>query len=246
MLVTLKEALEGIPAEGEPFHQILRERSMRAVIYTPGEEDTQKPHFEDEVYIVVRGTGTLWVGRDSFECGPGDLLYVEAFKAHRFEDYSDDFTVYAVFGPRLQDLRIEIEECGFEEVAALEAQIPEFDRSHAVGDIERRIGGRPHLALVAKLEEKPVGYKLGYEQRPNRFYSWLGGVLPEARRKGVARALLRHQEQWCGERYAAIRVRSQNRYRGMMSFLLAEGYEIVALSTRGVVTFQKALRGSGT
>ncbi len=241
MLVTLKQALEGIPKEGEPFHQILRERSMRAVIYTPGEEDTQKPHFEDEVYLIVRGTGTLWVGRESFDCGPGDLLYVEAFKAHRFEDYSDDFTVYAVFGPRLQDLGIQVEETTFEQIAELEALIPEFDVSYSAEEIQRRVAGRPSLALVARLEEQAVGYKLGYEARPDRFYSWLGGVLPDHRRKGVARALLRRQEEWCKERYPTIQVKSQNRYRGMMSFLLNEGYDVVGLNTRGMVTFQKTL-----
>lgn len=241
MRISLEQALAGIPAEGEPFYQVLKEPHMRAVIYTPRQVDTQEPHLEDEVYLVVQGRAVLEVGSATYPCRPGDLLYVEARTEHHFRDFSDDFTVWAVFGPKLSPGKVSVEESDLAQIAELEAAIPEFDHPYALEALQERIAGRPYLALVARVQGQAVGYKLGYAHRPQRFYSWLGGVLPTHRRQGVARALLRHQENWCAERYKAIEVRSQNRYRGMLMLLLSEGYEVQGLSAGGMITFRKGL-----
>jgi mannose-6-phosphate isomerase-like protein (cupin superfamily) len=58
------------------------------------------PHAQDEVYVVVRGSGVLVHDgrRDRFEAG--DLLFVAAGIEHRFEDYSSDLEVWVIFyGP---------------------------------------------------------------------------------------------------------------------------------------------------
>jgi mannose-6-phosphate isomerase-like protein (cupin superfamily) len=49
------------------------------------------------VYVVVRGKGVLSHDgqRDRFE--PGDLLFVAAGTEHRFEDFTEDLTVWVVF-----------------------------------------------------------------------------------------------------------------------------------------------------
>jgi mannose-6-phosphate isomerase-like protein (cupin superfamily) len=63
----------------------------------PGEETS---HTQDEVYVVVRGRGVLrHEGRgERFEAG--DLLFVAAGTDHRFEDFTEDLAVWAVFyGP---------------------------------------------------------------------------------------------------------------------------------------------------
>ena len=49
----------------------------------------------------------------------------------------------------------------------------------------------------AYLEGKLVGYKIGRSNDPRTFESWNGGVLPSARKKGVATALAERQEAWC-------------------------------------------------
>ena len=43
------------------------------------------------------------------------------------------------------------------------------------------------LALIAHLEGNPVGYKIGYYDKPGLYYSWSGGVLKDYRGQGVAR-----------------------------------------------------------
>jgi mannose-6-phosphate isomerase-like protein (cupin superfamily) len=64
-----------------------------------GGVDRQSPHTEDEVYVVTRGRATFVdeVGRTAV--GPGDVLFVGAGVAHRFEDVSDDLALVVVFGP---------------------------------------------------------------------------------------------------------------------------------------------------
>lgn len=61
-----------------------------------------------------------------------------------------------------------------------------FDEERIINSFERR----GLLMLMASLQDTPVGFKIGYEQQPGVFYSAKGGVLPEARRQGIARALL--------------------------------------------------------
>ena len=51
-------------------------------------------------YVVVRGRGVLFHDGKRDEFGPGDLMFVAAGTEHRFEDFSDDLTVWVVFfGP---------------------------------------------------------------------------------------------------------------------------------------------------
>ena len=61
-----------------------------------------------------------------------------------------------------------------------------FDEERVINSFNRK----GLLMLMAYLKEAPVGFKIGYEQQPGVFYSAKGGVLPEARRQGIARALL--------------------------------------------------------
>ena len=50
-------------------------------------------------------------------------------------------------------------------------------------------------SIVALLDGRVVGFKLGFCDRPERFYSWMGGVHPDFRRRGIARELMRLQAQ---------------------------------------------------
>lgn len=73
---------------------------MWAGIYAPRDTDSQTPHEQDEVYIVVSGKGEFVRGGERVSFAPGDLLFVPAQMEHRFEDFSDDLAVWVVFyGP---------------------------------------------------------------------------------------------------------------------------------------------------
>jgi mannose-6-phosphate isomerase-like protein (cupin superfamily) len=69
-------------------------------MYAPRGVDGQQPHSRDEVYVVIRGSGTFVHGETREPFIAGDFLFVEAGVVHRFEDFTDDFAVWVMFfGP---------------------------------------------------------------------------------------------------------------------------------------------------
>jgi mannose-6-phosphate isomerase-like protein (cupin superfamily) len=100
--VTLGKALALLPpnAEGRRYAELLTHGSMRLGLYAPRGFDPQKPHEQDELYLVIYGTGTFVHEGRRTPFGPGDALFVAAGVEHRFEDFSDDFATWVVFwGP---------------------------------------------------------------------------------------------------------------------------------------------------
>lgn len=69
-------------------------------IYAPRGTDPQQPHTRDEVYFVAGGTGEYICGESRQAFGPTDLLFAAAGVVHRFENFTDDLTVWVLFyGP---------------------------------------------------------------------------------------------------------------------------------------------------
>ena len=97
MIFRVSDLEPRMPSQGERYVVAFRKPHMRAVLYAPRGHDPQTPHKADEAYIVVAGSGKLWVEGQTFPCQAGDLLYVPAGKAHRFVDFTDDLAVWVVF-----------------------------------------------------------------------------------------------------------------------------------------------------
>ena len=99
--VTIKESLARLPgAAGERFATMLEHGTLRVEIYAPRGHDPQTPHEQDEIYIVMDGTGDFINGDDRHAFGKGDVLFVPAGVEHRFEAFSDDLAVWVIFyGP---------------------------------------------------------------------------------------------------------------------------------------------------
>ncbi|HWB09499.1 MAG TPA: GNAT family N-acetyltransferase [Pirellulales bacterium] len=95
----------------------------------------------------------------------------------------------------------------------------------------RRFLGRYNgLRLIASLDERPVGFFLGFELKPSVFFSWLYGVLPDFRRKGIASQLMDAVHTWAAEHgYAWIRFECQNEHRPMLHLAIARGYNLVGI-----------------
>lgn len=97
VLTTLRSALADAP---EPFVTAIRHGSMRVELFAPIGQDTQKPHKQDELYIVSRGESWFVRAEERVRVAAGDVLFVPAGMIHRFEDFSDDLEVWVIFwGP---------------------------------------------------------------------------------------------------------------------------------------------------
>ncbi len=101
--VTLARAVAALaegPPGSRPWAELMTRGTLRVGLYAPRGEDTQQPHDQDEVYVVMSGRGTFRNGPARHPFQPGDVLFVPAGAEHRFEDFSDDLYVWVVFyGP---------------------------------------------------------------------------------------------------------------------------------------------------
>ena len=64
-----------------------------------GGTDDQRPHAEDEIYVVHAGRARLVAGDESVAVGPGSVVFVPAGEVHRFVDVTEELAVLVVFVP---------------------------------------------------------------------------------------------------------------------------------------------------
>jgi GNAT superfamily N-acetyltransferase len=131
-------------------------------------------------------------------------------------------------------------------VAQLYNQI--FKPARDLESFRRRFRGRYNvLQLMARMDERPVGFFLGFELKPDVYFSWFYGVLPDYRRQGVASQLMDAVHSWAQQYgYESIRFECHNQHRAMLHLAIALHYDIVGIRwdpNRGenLVIFQKVL-----
>ena len=93
-----------------------------------------------------------------------------------------------------------------------------------------RLDRRDLVVLIARAGAFAVGYKVGYAESREVFYSAKGGVLPALRRRGIARALMHALEaeaRSLGYRRFAYDT-FPNKHPGMTVLGLAAGYTVIA------------------
>lgn len=100
-LIPLADAREALFEADHPFAVLLKHGTMSVELYAPVGEDTQTPHSQDELYVVVAGSGMFNKAGERKPFGPGDVIFVEAGVEHRFEGFTDDFQTWVIFwGPK--------------------------------------------------------------------------------------------------------------------------------------------------
>lgn len=97
----LAELQSRLADSGRVYYEFLRRESMSLGLYElpAGGVDPQRPHTEDEMYVVLRGRARFRVGLDVRSVGPGDVLFVDAGAAHAFEDIAEALSVIVCFAP---------------------------------------------------------------------------------------------------------------------------------------------------
>ncbi len=97
---TTKHEAEALLTPDIRFVEMMRHGTLSVEWYAPMGIDPQVPHEQDELYVVVSGTGMFLNGTNTHPFGPGDVLFVPAGVVHRFFDFTDDFATWVVFyGP---------------------------------------------------------------------------------------------------------------------------------------------------
>ena len=85
---------------GRAFTVMMKHGSMTIEYFAPQEIDTQSPHKQDEIYVIIKGHATFYRDTEKASCKKGDILFVPAGMEHHFENFSDDFVVWVIFyGP---------------------------------------------------------------------------------------------------------------------------------------------------
>lgn len=101
MQITFKNALNQLDINHvQLFARVMEHGSMSVEIYRPQKTDLQKPHQQDELYVVMSGSGEFVNDGTRNDFGPGDVVFVPAGIEHRFENFTDDFVTWVIFyGP---------------------------------------------------------------------------------------------------------------------------------------------------
>jgi mannose-6-phosphate isomerase-like protein (cupin superfamily) len=101
MRITLAEAVAMVPTpEGKRSAAVFEHGTLQVKLYAPRGTDPQQPHTRDEAYVVARGRGWFVNGAHRHPIEAPDVLFVKAGVVHRFEEFSDDFSVWVFFyGP---------------------------------------------------------------------------------------------------------------------------------------------------
>lgn len=79
------------------FVELMRKGKASVEYYAPVGVDLQKPHDQDEIYVIISGTGFFDLDGVKTPFKPADLIFVEAGVAHKFENFSDDFSTWVIF-----------------------------------------------------------------------------------------------------------------------------------------------------
>jgi cytidylate kinase len=83
------------------YLEVLRASALSAGLYrlAAGAEDDQRPHGEEEVYLVLEGRGRFRMGDEDYQVQPGHLLTVPPRVEHGFHSITEDLLLLAFFAP---------------------------------------------------------------------------------------------------------------------------------------------------
>lgn len=86
---------------GRLYHEFLSVPDLSGGLYVldAGATDPQSPHTEDELYVVMSGRATVFVGGETRPIRAGSVIFVAAHVEHRFIDIEERLVLLVMFGP---------------------------------------------------------------------------------------------------------------------------------------------------
>ncbi|MCG8352652.1 MAG: GNAT family N-acetyltransferase [Chloroflexales bacterium] len=126
-----------------------------------------------------------------------------------------------------------------EEVESLMRHLPEFSTQTSASNIEKRLNEKPGQIMICESNLKPIGFLVAYLEDPSVFYNWIMGVLPGHRKSGFASVMMNQFEKTAVHyNCELVKVKTMNKYRSMLSLLIARGYNITAYE-EAKITFER-------
>ncbi|MFK7776395.1 MAG: GNAT family N-acetyltransferase [Saprospiraceae bacterium] len=129
----------------------------------------------------------------------------------------------------------QIKKGSIEDVVTVSNQIPELENPHAKEVYKTRMNGKKHLILIAYLEKEMIGFKVGYDKFEDgkNFYTWMGGILPAFRKKGIAAMLAKKQETWIKQNgFQNVILKTRNKHQGMLIFAIKNNFKIIEIEPK--------------
>ncbi len=84
------------------------------------------------------------------------------------------------------------------------------------------------FTVLALLEKRIVGFKIGYQIEPGTFYSWVGGVDKSFRQRGIAAELMKRQHDWCARNdFQIVKTKTTNQFKSMLILNIKSGFDII-------------------
>ena len=93
-----RDAVERLRAAGGGYEIVHESPGLELGVYVlvAPEPDRQQPHSDDEVYVVLEGSGTLEIEGEPVDLREGQAVFVPAGADHRFVGY-EQLAVLVVF-----------------------------------------------------------------------------------------------------------------------------------------------------
>jgi mannose-6-phosphate isomerase-like protein (cupin superfamily) len=93
-----RDAVERLRAAGGGYEIVHESAGLELGVYVlvAPEPDRQQPHSDDEVYVVLEGSGTLEIEGEPVDLREGQAVFVPAGADHRFVGY-ERLAVLVVF-----------------------------------------------------------------------------------------------------------------------------------------------------
>ena len=138
----------------------------------------------------------------------------------------------------------QIKKGSIEDAVTISNLIPELKNPHAQEVYKDRMKGKTHLILIAYADKQMIGFKVGYDKFEDgkNFYTWMGGVLPDFRKKGIAKALANKQEIWIKQNgFQNVILKTRNKHQGMLIFAIKNNFKIIEIEARNNIEEHRIL-----
>ncbi len=127
-----------------------------------------------------------------------------------------------------------IRESTLDDAFEVHKTISEFNSLETIDELKKRLGNAQKLIITAYQNDNPIGYLIAYDQfKDGSIYCWLAGVKKDYRRQGVLKKMIKHLNSWAVKQgYKSIRITTRNRFRGMLTYLILNGFNITEILRR--------------